>query len=156
MRTAVCRACFLKPHDFLPNFKWFQLFGSAFGLTRKSPKVEDKTTTDDRDRSQNSVATFLNAREVARELIVDSGASYHLVAEKSLLPSELATKRRVLNPIIIHAATGPVTTEFEADVYVHVLGRTVTAFIMPGDASALSMGQLVEDRYDFHWYHPHW
>ena len=56
-----------------------------------------------------------------RELVVDSGASMHMVSKKDLNSAELETMRVSRNPTTVMTANGEVQTREEATVYVEDL-----------------------------------
>ena len=56
-----------------------------------------------------------------RELVVDSGASMHVMRNKDSSSYELDTLRRSKNPTVVLTANGEVHTNEEAQVYVNDL-----------------------------------
>ena len=59
-------------------------------------------------------------------LLVDSGASIHMLSKKDLRSDEMDTLRRSRNPTTVVTANGEVQTNEEAQVYVHDLDLFVT------------------------------
>ena len=80
-----------------------------------------------------------------RRLIVDSGASFHLVDWKNLTPKEKKTKRKMATPYSLTTANGVVTATDEVDIYVTELKIKVTAMILRDTPLLLSLGKLVAD-----------
>lgn len=77
-----------------------------------------------------------------RTLIVDSGASLHLVDRNSLTKAERKTIRRMLEPIPLQTANGIVWAEEECDMYVHELKLKVNAIVLEDSPPVLSLGKL--------------
>ena len=80
--------------------------------------------------------------EIRREIIVDSGASQHMIGEKELHDSERATIRSVKDPFLIQTAHGIVPCDKEARIYVHDLNVWVWAGLLEDSPAVLSMGLL--------------
>ena len=80
-----------------------------------------------------------------RKLIVDSGASFHLVGVKSLTNRELKSMRSAANPVSLMSANGVVYADTEVDIFVGELGIKVTAYVLEDTPALLSLGKLVED-----------
>ena len=80
--------------------------------------------------------------EIRRAIIVDSGASQHMIGEKELHDSERATIRSVKDPFLIQTAHGIVPCDKEARIYVHDLNVWVWAGLLEDSPAVLSMGLL--------------
>ena len=93
----------------------------------------------------------LNVMHRTRQLIVDSGASFHLVDIETLTPAEKALMRPVDEPIAIATANGEVWSEQETEVYIQCLDLTVTALVLTNTPSVLSIGLLSSDGWGFNW-----
>ncbi len=92
-----------------------------------------------------------NSRLCQRILIVDSGASYHLVSEESTTPPEAKTRRKC-EPIEITTANGIAEMNECIDIYVAPLRITVTAYILPDTPGVLSLGEIVKEHgFDYIW-----
>ena len=87
-----------------------------------------------------------------RELVVDSGASVHMVSKKELGSVELETMRIWRSPTTVTTANGEVQTRHEATVFVKELDLFVTFVLLKETPAVLSLGKLCED----HWYTYHW
>ena len=83
---------------------------------------------------------------VCRTLLVDSGASHHLISDETLSEAEIA-KVRPCKPIKMQTANGDLTVDKETEVYIKDLNITVRAKLLPRTTSVLSMGKLVKDHY---------
>jgi len=87
-----------------------------------------------------------------RWLIVDSGASYHIIDSSALTKEELATVRELEQPVQLMTANGPVEACQVADIYVEDLDFVVTALILDDSPPLLSLGKLTKDNgFDYIW-----
>ena len=89
----------------------------------------------------------------AREYIVDSGASFHLVNRDDLTSQELKTKRRI-KPIRLSTANGIVVVNHKVRIFVHTLGIYVWAILHRSTPNLLSQGSLVKDE-KYNYTHKH-
>ena len=80
-----------------------------------------------------------------RELVVDSGASMHVLSRKDLNSVELGTARVSKSPTTVVTANGEVHTKGEATVYVTELDLFVTVKLLEDTPAALSLGKLCQD-----------
>ena len=89
-----------------------------------------------------------------RELVVDSGASMHMLSTKDLSSDEIETLRRSRNTTTVVTAKGEVQTNEETQVFVHELDLFVTVHILDGTPAVLSLGKLCEEHgYSCEWPH---
>ena len=87
-----------------------------------------------------------------RSYIVDSGASFHLVASSTLSKKEKATMKYVGRPIPITTANGEVKVHAQVRVFVKELGIYVWAYVLDCDVAVLSLGMLCdEDGFTHQW-----
>lgn len=97
------------------------------------------------------VATQSNAQVIAmastrcRHFIVDSGASFRLIAKASLSDEEFLSARRANISIVIRTAGSPepIQADEVADTWIESLREIVTAYVMPDVIPLLSMLQIV-------------
>ena len=90
-----------------------------------------------------------------RILIIDSGATYHLVDLDGISEEERSTMRELENPVPVLAAGGKEWLRYECDVWIHELQMTVTAMMLKGTPAVLSMGKLVKQNgFKVWWDHP--
>ena len=81
-----------------------------------------------------------------RRMLLDSGASWHMVNRKELTRSEASNVRPSPNAMTLNTANGQIEVSNETDIWVHDLECMVTAFVLDNDCPCLiSMGQLVEE-----------
>ena len=78
-----------------------------------------------------------------REIVVDSGASMHMLSKKDFSSDEMETLWRSRIPTVI-TANGEVQTNGEAQVYVHDLDLFVTVQILE-DTPVLLLGKLCDE-----------
>ena len=91
-------------------------------------------------------------RNQREEIVVDSGASIHMLSRKDLISAELETVRVSRTPATIITANGEVQTNEEATVKVYDLDLFLTVQILPDTPAVLSLGKLCEDhRYSYEW-----
>ena len=85
------------------------------------------------------------------EVVVDSGASMHMVSKKDLDKAELENVRISKNPIMVVTANGEVQTKEEATVCVRELDLFVTVMLLESTPAVLSLGKLCEEfGYSYH------
>ena len=80
--------------------------------------------------------------DVSRRYIVDSGASCHLIAWRSLTSSEKRSIRKAANPQELQTANGIVRADHVVDLYVVQIRRKVTACLLADVPPVLSMSQI--------------
>ena len=106
-----------------------------------SSKEKDKTTFCSPSDEWNLPAASTLKPE-AREFVVDSGASMHVVSRKDLNSAELETVRVCKSPTTVVSAIGMVLAREEATVYVKELDLYVTVMLLEDTPVVLSLGKL--------------
>ena len=87
-----------------------------------------------------------------REIVVDSGASVHMISKKDLSKAEMDTLTKSCSPTIVITANGEVQTHEEATVYVKELDTFLTLKILEDTPAVLSLGKLSQDHgYSYEW-----
>ena len=76
-----------------------------------------------------------------KRVVVDSGASMHMVSRKDLNSAELETE----SPMTVVTANGEVPTKEEATVHVRELELLVTVKLLEDTPAVLSLGKIYED-----------
>ena len=85
-------------------------------------------------------------------LVVDSGASMHMLSKKDLNSDEMDTLREVQTPATVLIANGKVQTNEEAQVHVQDLDLFVTVQLFEETPAVLSLGKLCsEHRCSYEW-----
>ena len=77
-----------------------------------------------------------------RDILLDSGASYHLFNLEDLNPEERRTVRPLRKPIDIQTANGIITVKKCVDIHIAALGVQITANVLEDTSNVLSMGLL--------------
>ncbi|MBT3784107.1 DNA (cytosine-5-)-methyltransferase, partial [bacterium] len=87
-----------------------------------------------------------------RRLLIDSGATFHLVSLKDLTPTERKTIRPLAEPVKIHTANGDVLIALQAQIYIIDLRCYVWAHCLENTVAVLSLGNLVDEHgFDYIW-----
>ena len=73
--------------------------------------------------------------------MLDSGATFHLICWNFLRENERLTVRNCA-PCHLNTANGPITVDYEVDIWIDELDMTVTAFIWKDSPPLLSIGKL--------------
>ena len=94
-------------------------------------------------RKPRAIASFRHRGQ--RRCIVDSGASFHLVAENSLAAKERATIVDMDEAIPITTTNGEVEVTQQCQVYVQELGFFVRSYILDCSVAVLSLGVLCDE-----------
>ena len=106
-------------------------------------KAEDKATFYSLVEIKALVLVSKNREE--RILVVDSGASMHMLSKKDLSSDQMDTLRRSGNPTTVVTANGEVHTHEEAQVYVQDLDLFVTVHLLEETPAVLSLGKLCSE-----------
>ena len=80
-----------------------------------------------------------------REIVVDSGASMHVISKKELNSAEMDTLTKSCSPTIVITANGAVQTHEEATVYVKELDIFLTMKVLEDTPAVLSLGKLCDE-----------
>jgi hypothetical protein len=122
---------------------------------------EDPDDDDERIRQDDFPETGAVAPDTSRtgllinqglDLIVDTGASNHMVSRKAFPPGATNAARVIDNPIVTNTANGQVTVNKRIDVTIPNLEVTVDPLIFEDTPPALAVGRLCEDGpFSFYW-----
>ena len=89
---------------------------------------------------------------VRREIIVDSGASKHMIGINQLTGSEKESIRDLRIPFLVQTAHGVVPCTKEAKIYIHDLKLWVWAQLLEDSPAVLSLGLLCTQMgYSYYW-----
>ena len=118
---------------------------AAWNLARKNYKLkaEDKATFYSLVEIEALVQVSNNTEE--RIIVVDSGASMHMLSKKDLSSDEMDTLRSSRNPSKVVTANGEVQTNEEAQVHVHDLDLFVTVQLLEETPAVPSLGELCSE-----------
>ena len=87
-----------------------------------------------------------------REIIVDSGASKHMIGINQLRASEKESIRDLSVPFFVQTAHGVVPCAKEARIYIHDLKQWVWAQLLEDSPAVLSLGFLLySNGYSYYW-----
>ena len=116
-------------------------------------KLKEKHETTFLSPSANcSLPASSTLKPEAREFVVDSGASMHMISNKDLSDAEMDTLTKSCSPTTVITANGEVQTHEEATVYVKVLYIFLTLKVLEDMPAALLLGKLCdEDGYSCEW-----
>ena len=162
-----------------PNLKFSKLnltrWETGQGLAAIRPKVDlkriDIACNNNKDNLKSSMINkiahvqqdmkwpekdemYVMATHSQRKLMVDSGASVHMVNEVDLSEEELSTRRKLDEPYSLRSATQVVWVTECVEVWIHELEIMITACLTDiiGCPCVLSLGKLVnENRLGWHW-----
>ena len=85
-------------------------------------------------------------RSGKRKIILDTGATYHLISRKILTPSELRTVRPAEEEVELNTANSKVWATTEVDVYVEELDATVSMYVLNRTPTVLGALKLCGER----------
>jgi len=80
--------------------------------------------------------------KMQRALLLDSGASHHMVQRSTLTEEEKQTIRNLVPPIEINTANGVILVTECCDIHIPTLNITVMAILLESTPDVLSMGRL--------------
>ena len=102
--------------------------------------------------SENRCLPASTLKPEERELVVDSGASMHMISKKDLSDAEMDTLTISCSPTIVITANGEVQTHEEATVYVKELDIFLTLKVLENTPAVLSLGKLCDENgYSYDW-----
>ena len=117
------------------------------------PKVCQKIKGENRatffSPSENRCLPASTLKPEAREFVVDSGASMHMISKKDLSDAEMDTLTKSCSPTIVITANGEVQTHEEAIVYVKELDIFLTMKVLENTPAVLSLGKLLRWKWIF-------
>ena len=126
---------------------------AAWRLAQDILKLKEKPKTAFFSPSENwclPAPSTLKPEE--RELVVDSGASMHMISKKDLNSAEMDTLTTSRSPTTVITASGEVQTHEEATVYVKELDTFLTMKVLEDTPAVLSLGKLCDEHgYSYEW-----
>ena len=109
---------------------------SAWDLAKKNYMLKNA------DKTTFCTSGEAKARPEEQEIVVDPGASMHMMSEKELRSAELGTVKRSRTPTVVLTANWEVRTHEEAPVFVDDLNQFVTVQLLEETPAGLSLGKL--------------
>ena len=125
---------------------------AAWKLAKSVLKLKEKNKAAFLSPSENRCLPAPSTlKPVERELVVDSGASMHMI-RKDLNDAEMDTLTKSCSPTIVITASGEVQTHEEATVYVKELDIFLTMKVLENTPAVLSLGKLCDENgYSYEW-----
>ena len=125
---------------------------AAWRLAKNILNFMEKHKTAFFSPSENWCLPASNLKPEEREIVVDSGASMHMIKKKDLTDAEIDTFTKSCSPTIVITANGEVQTHEEATMYVKELDIFSTMKVLEDTPAVLSLGKLCdEDGYSYEW-----
>ena len=126
---------------------------AAWRLAKSIQKLKEKNKAAFFSPSENwclPAPSALTPEE--RELVVDSGASMHMISKKDLNSAEMDTLTKSCSPTVVTTASGEVQTHEEATVYLKELDILLTMKVLEDTPAVLSLGKLCDEHgYSYEW-----
>ena len=118
---------------------------AAWRLAKSVLKWKEKNRATFFSPSENRCLPASTLQPEERELVVDSGASVHMISKQDLNDAEMDTLTKSCSPTIVITANGEVQTHEEAKVYVKELGIFLTMKVIENTPAVLSLGKLCDE-----------
>ena len=123
---------------------------AAWKLAKNVLKLRDRERATFFSLLENRYLPASNLKPEEREIVVDSGASMHMISKKDLSDAEMDTLTKSCSPI--ETANGEVQTHEEATVYVKELGKFLTLKVIENTPAVLWLGKLCDENgYSYDW-----
>ena len=125
---------------------------AAWKLAKIITKIDGEDKTAFFSPSENRcLPAPSNLEPEEREVVVDSGASMHMISKKDLNSAEMDTLTKSCSPTIVITANGEVQTHEETTVYVKELDIFLTK-VLEDTPAVLSLGKLCDEHgYSYEW-----
>ena len=117
---------------------------AAWKLAKNIIKLKEHERATFFSPSENRCLPASNLKHEERELVVDSGASVHMISKKNLSDAEMDTLTKLCSPTIVTTANGEVQTHEKAIVYVKELDILLTVKVLGNTPAVLSLGKLCD------------
>ena len=125
---------------------------AAWKLAKRLLKVKEHERATFFSLSENRCLPASTLKPEERELVVDSGASMHMICKKDLSNAEMDTLTKSCSLAIVITANGEVQTHEEAIVYVKELDIFLTMKVLENTPAVLSLGKLCDENgYSYEW-----
>ena len=125
---------------------------AAWKLAKSVSKFKEKNKATFFSPSENWCLPAPTLKPEERQIVVDSGASIHMISKKDLSDAEMDTLTKSCSPTIVITATGEVQTHEEATVYVKELGFFLNMKVLENTPAVLSLGKLCDrNGYSYEW-----
>ena len=115
------------------------------GWPKISQKIKEKNKAAFFSPSENRCLPASNLKPEERELVVDIGASMHMISKKDLNSPKMDTLTKSCSPTMVITADGEVQTHEEATVYVKELDTFLTMKVLEDTPAVLPLGKLCDE-----------
>ena len=117
---------------------------AAWRLAKSTLQLKEKQTAFF-SPSENRCLLASTLKPQEREVVVDSGASMHMISKKDLNSAELETVTTSRSPTTVITANGEVQTNEEATVYVKELRIFLAMKVFEDSPAVLSLGKSCDE-----------
>ena len=125
---------------------------AAWKLAKNVLKLKEHERATFFSLSENRCLPVSTLKPEEREIVVDSGASMHMISKKDLSNAEMDTLTKSCSPTIVITANGEVQTHEEATVYVKELDIFLTMKVLDNTPAVLSLEKLCDENgYSYEW-----
>ena len=125
---------------------------AAWRLAKSVLKLKERDRATLFSPSENRCLPASSPKPEEREVVVDSGASMHMISKKDLSNAEMDTLTKSCSPTIVITANGEVQTHEQATVYVKELVIFLTMKVLENTPAVLSLGKLCDENgYSYEW-----
>ena len=125
---------------------------AAWKLAKSVLKLKEQQRATFFSPSESRCLPASNLKPEEREVVVDSGASIHMISRKDLSDAEMDTLTKSCSPAMVITANGEVQTHEEATVYVRELGIFLTMKVLENTPAVLSLGKIYDENgYSYEW-----
>ena len=125
---------------------------AAWKLAKSVSKIKEESKAAFFSPSENRCLLASTLKPEEREIVVDSGASMHMISEKDLNDAEMDTLTTSRSPTTVITANGEVQKHEEAIVYVKELYLSFTLKVLENTPAVLSLGKLCDKNgYSYEW-----
>ena len=125
---------------------------AAWELAKSVLNLKERDRATFLSPSENRCLPASSLKLEEREIVVDSGASMHMISKKDLSDGEMDTLTKSCTPTIVITANGEVQTHEEAIVYVKELDIFLTMKVPDNTPAVLSLGKLFDENgYSYEW-----
>ena len=154
-----------EPHERSPNAPKFEdqeetewqeqgAREAAWKLTKNVLKLKEHERATFFSSPENRCLPASTLKPEEREIVVDSGASMHMISKKDKNDAEMRTLTKSCSPTIVITANGEVQTHEEAKVYVKEWDVFLTMKVLENTPAVLSLGELCDENgYSYEWIH---
>ena len=125
---------------------------AAWKLAKNVLKLKEHERATFFSSSENRCLPASTLKPEEREIVVDSGASMHMISKNDLSDAEMDTLTKSCSSTIVITANGEVQTHEEAIVYVKELDIFLTVKVLDNTPAVLSLGKLCDENgYSYEW-----